>query len=97
MTQPQTQAEPLMTVTIRTVEGETWTDKFSIHEPIKSILQKALAHFGLQPAPGVVYHFLYEGRLLDESKTLEAEGVKPGSTLLFGTEAQVGAYSYSVT
>jgi hypothetical protein len=90
MEQPKIEAEPVVVITIRTVEGETWTDKFNIHEPIKSILQKALAHFGIQPAPGVIYHFLYEGRLLDDSKTLEQEGVKTGATLLLGTEAQVG-------
>jgi len=77
-------------ITIRTVDGETWTDEFSIHETVKSLLQKSLAHFRIQPAPGVVYHFLYEGRLLDETKTLEQEGLKTGSVLLLGTEAQVG-------
>ncbi|MGD0496703.1 MAG: ubiquitin-like protein [Candidatus Bathyarchaeia archaeon] len=90
MSQPEKTNEPMITITIRTVDGETWTNEFNIHEPIKSILQKSLAHFGIQPAPGIVFHFLYEGRLLDESKTLEQEAVKTGSTLVFGTEAQVG-------
>jgi hypothetical protein len=80
----------LVTLTIRTVEGETWTDKFNVHQTVKSLIQRALAHFGIQPAPGVTYHLLYEGRVLDDSKTLEQEGIKNEATLLLGTEAQVG-------
>ncbi len=81
---------PQVTVTIRTVDGETWTHEFNLNETVKSVIQQALAHFKLQPAPGVIYHLLFEGRLLVDSKTLEQEGVKNGSVLLLGTEAQVG-------
>jgi uncharacterized ubiquitin-like protein YukD len=79
-----------ITITIRTVEGETWTDKFNTHETVKSLIQRGLAHFSIQPAPGVTYHLLYEGRVLDDNKSLEQEGIKDGATLLLGTEAQVG-------
>jgi len=81
---------PSVTVTIRTVDGETWTEAFNLNESVKSVIQRALAHFNLQPAPGVIYHLLFEGRLLVDTKTLEQEGVKSGSVLLLGTEAQVG-------
>jgi len=81
---------PLITITIRTVDGETWTQDFNPNETVKSVIQRALAHFNLQPAPGVIYHLLFEGRLLVDTKTLEQEGVKSGAVLLLGTEAQVG-------
>lgn len=85
-----TDSGPLITLTIRTVDGETWVDKFSVHETVKSVVQRALAHFKIQPAPGVAYHLVYEGRVLDDNKTLEQEGVKDGATLLLATEPQVG-------
>jgi hypothetical protein len=79
-----------ITLTIRTVEGEQWTDRFNIHETIGNLVRRSLAHFAIQPPPGVVYHLLYQGRTLDDSKTIEQEGLPNGATLLLATEAQVG-------
>ena len=80
----------LLSITIRTVDGETWTNEFNKNETVKSVVQRALAHFKLQPPPGVTYHLLFEGRLLIDTQTLEQEGVANGAVLLLGTEPQVG-------
>jgi hypothetical protein len=81
---------PEIKIFIRLVEGDRDEFKVNLHEPVRSLIQRALAHFHLQPTAGVVYKFFFQGRLLDENKTLGEEGVQDGSELLFGTEQQVG-------
>jgi hypothetical protein len=79
-----------VTILIQLVEGDKDEFHVNLNEPVHALSQKALAHFHLQPTVGVVYRFLYQGRLLDPNKTLEQEGVTAGAELLFGTEQQVG-------
>lgn len=46
--------------------------------------------FGIESPVGVVYYFLFDGRRLDNTKTLEQEGVLDGALVILGTEPQVG-------
>ncbi len=77
-------------VTINTIDGESWTSKQNEHEKVRALIEKALAHFQIHPAPGTTYQLLLGGKpLLPDQSLLEA-GVKNGTVLLLGKEAQVG-------
>lgn len=77
-------------VTINTIDGETWTSKQNEHEKVRALIEKALAHFQIHPAPGTTYQLLLGGKPLPPDQSLLEAGVKNGTVLLLGKEAQVG-------
>jgi hypothetical protein len=77
-------------VTINTIDGESWTSKQNEHETVRALIEKALAHFQIHPAPGTTYQLLLGGKALPPDQSLLGAGVKDGTVLLLGKEAQVG-------
>jgi hypothetical protein len=87
-------AADLIEVTVRLVEGGSREFEVNPNQPVGALKQRAMAEFGIHPAPGVVYAlFLNSGRL-DDTMTLSAAGVVEGSVLILATEPQVGQTSF---
>lgn len=83
--------EKVITVTVQVIDGDEGIFHFNVDQLIAKGRERVLNHFHIEPAPGVVYHFAFDvGKVLDENKTWQQEGVKDGTKLLFGTEQQVG-------
>jgi len=84
-------SEQVIVVTVKVVDGDEDKFHFNVDHLISKDKERVLHRFQIKPAPGVIYHFAYEPyKLLDENKTWQQEGVKSDTTLLFGTEQQVG-------
>jgi len=91
MTSQQVRPEHVIVVTVKVIDGDQDDFHFNLDHLIGKSKEQVLHRFQIKPPPGVIYHFAYEpGRILDENKTWRQEGVKDHSTLLFGTEQQVG-------
>lgn len=83
--------EQVIEVMVKVIDGDEGNFHFNVDQLIAKGKKEVEERFHIKPAPGVIYHFAYEpGRILDDNKTWRQEGVKNGTTLLFGTEQQVG-------
>jgi hypothetical protein len=83
-------SSPEIEVTINTIDGESWTTRQNENEKIRALVEKALAHFQIHPAPGTTYQLLLEGKPLPPDQSLREAGVRNGAVLLLAKEAQVG-------
>ena len=84
----------IMHITIKTVDGDEDQFEFKQTVLVGEAKNEAMKRFGIVPPAGAKYRLAEKKdgnyRPLDDSKTLEAEGVKNKDVLWLGTEQQVG-------
>lgn len=84
-------SKEVIAITIQVVDGDEDLFHFNDDQLVGSAKQRVLNRFHIVPPPGVIYYFAFaKGKLLDDNKSWEQNGVKSGMTILFGTEQQVG-------
>jgi hypothetical protein len=91
MMSQEAKSEQVIVVTVKVIDGDEDDFHFNVDHLIGKSKEQVMHRFQIKPPTGVIYHFAYEpGKILDENKTWRQEGVADHSTLLFGTEQQVG-------
>ena len=84
----------IINVTIITFDGPQNRFKFELDTLIKVAKDRALSHFNIKPATGVVYSLIEnkdgELRHLNDNNSLGAEGIQDGNEIWLGTEQEVG-------
>lgn len=71
--------------------GEEWTSEFQIRWKVRKVIEDALQHFNIVPAPDVTYYLCYgDLQLSDEEKSLQDYGIPSGATLILATRCKYG-------
>jgi len=86
---PDRKEKKILTIFIKTIDEKL---RFQVreHEFVKELKIHAMRRFGLDILQAAQYFFLYQGRRLDESKTLEQEAIPNKAELFLKNEPAVG-------
>lgn len=86
---PEREKIHVLTISIKTVDDKK-RFRFRETEVIGHIKIFAMKRFGIDISQAPQYFFLYQGRRLDEAKTLQKEHVPDKAELFLKNEPQVG-------
>jgi 3'-phosphoadenosine 5'-phosphosulfate sulfotransferase (PAPS reductase)/FAD synthetase len=86
---PDREKKKILHIFIKTID-ERLPFRVREHELIKRLKIHAMHRFGLDVSQAAQYFFLFQGRRLDESKTIEQENIPNKAELFLKNEPAVG-------